>query len=253
MLLLALIKCLCGIATFAAILFAATGLFHHQSNNHLGNSDLAITGNSDQGLAGNSRLAMAALLASYPLAFLVVFLDVAMAAAAGARIEGSRMGVGEGLRTAHRRADRIAVWTLAAIAVGFLLRLAATRLPDQLGIVTLPLDLLWVLVTIFVVPLLALEDAGLREVLRLSPSLLRRGWGEGLTGLIVIGIVAIIAVLPSCFFLLVGVTMMVLSGGGGLAAIGVGLLGLLVVWGLAGALQQVFAVSLYRYAAGASQ
>ncbi len=233
-LLLALVVGPCGVAALAAVLFAATGhLAFHRS--------------------GYSGLAMAGLLASYPFAFLVVFFDVAMAVAADAKLEGRRIGVRDALRTAHRRGDRIALWAVVVVAASFLLRLAGTDLPDRLGIAAWPLNLLWVLATIFVVPLLALKDAGLREALRESRSLLRCGWGEGLTGLVVIGIWTILMVLPAFFLLLAGASAVVLSpGGSGLVVAGVGLVVLVVVRGLTGALQQVFAVALYRYAAGAS-
>ncbi len=232
MLFLALVVGPCGVAALAAVFFAATG--------HLAFRQ------------GHASLATAALLALYPLTFLVVFFDVAMAAAAGASFDGARMGIGEALRTAHRRGDRVALWAVATVAASFLLRLAGADLPGHLGVATWPLDLLWALATIFVVPLLALEDTSLREALHGSPSLLRCGWGEGLTGIIVIGVWTILMILPASFFLLAGATAAVLSPGGeGLVVAGVGLVVLVAARGLAGALQQVFAVALYRYAAGA--
>jgi uncharacterized protein DUF6159 len=232
-LLLALISGLCGAAALAAILFAATDnlAFRHPDR----------------------HLVVAALLVSYPLTFLVIFFDVSMAAAAGARLEGGRMGAGEALRIAHRRADRIALWAAVAVTASFLLRLASTGLPDQLGLAALPLDLLWALATIFVVPLLALEDANLREALHGSPSLLRRGWGEGLTGIVAIGVWTILMVLPAFFLFLAGAAAVVLSSGsGGFLVAGAGLVVLVAARVLAGALLQVFAVALYRYAASAS-
>jgi hypothetical protein len=224
----------CGVAVLAADFFAVTGHLDLRHSDH-------------------SHLITAALLALYPLTFLVVFLDIAMAAAAGASLEGARMGAREALRTAHRRGDRVALWAAVTVVVGVPLRLAGIELPGQLGIATWPFDLLWVLATIFVVPLLALEDASLREALRRSSSLLRQSWGESLTGLIVIGVWIILILLPASFLLFVGFASLVLApNGGGLIVVGVGLLGVIAARGLAGALQQVFAVALYRFATGAS-
>lgn len=231
-LLLALICGLCGIAALAAVFFVVT------SHSGIGHSE-------------HSRLLAAALLASYPLTFLIVFLDVAMAAAAGARLEGGCMSVGEALRAAHQRASRVALWALLVLGVSFLLRLVGTRLPGGLGIATWPLDLLWVLATIFVIPLLTLKDASVREALQSSRTLLKRGWGEALTGLVVIVILTILLVLPALFFLLIGVAAAVLSGGG-LIFVGAGVVFLVLARALAGAVQQVFAVTLYRYAVDSS-
>lgn len=230
MLLLALIAGFCGVAALGAAFIVVTG--------HLGIHH-----------SGDSRLTAAALLASYPLTFLVVFLHVAMAAAADARLAGGHLGIGEALRTAHLRSIRIALWALVAFVFGLLLRLAGTGLPDKLGIAVWPLDLLWVLATIFVVPLLALEDVSVRKALHDSRPLLRRGWGEGLTGIVLIGVFGVLIVLPAFFLLLAGLAAAVLASGGGLIVAAVGLVGIIAARSLAGALQQVFAVELYRYAA----
>lgn len=78
---------------------------------------------------------------------------------------------------------------------------------------------------------------------------MRQSWGEDLTGIVVIGVGTVLMVLPGFFLLLAGVaSIVILPGGGGLIVVGVGLLGLMAARGVAGALQQVFAVALYRYA-----
>ena len=133
---------------------------------------------------------------------------------------------------------------MVAVAAGFLLGLAG----GPLGLAVGPLDLLWVLATIFVVPILALEDVALREALHGSRSLLRRGWREGLTGVVAIGVLTTLMVLPFFALLLVGAASVVLtSSSGGLIVASVGLLGLVAARGVAGAIKQVFAVALYRY------
>lgn len=83
---------------------------------------------------------------------------------------------------------------------------------------------------------------------------MRRGWGEGLTGVVAIGAFwTVLVVIPAFFLLMAGISSVVLSAGSsGPALAGVGLVILIAGRGLAAALQQVFAVALYRYAAGAS-
>lgn len=230
-LLLAVIAAACGVVALGAALFVAAGNFpgHHSVHTHL---------------------VGAAILALYPFTFLVVFLDVAMAAAAGAGFEGSRLSLREALRVPHSRAGGVALWAAATAAVTILLRLLGADLPGVASTAILALDLLWVLTTIFVIPLLALTDAGPRQLVRDSRALLSRSWGEDLTGIILIGVLAVAMLLPWLTVLLVGIALVVLiPSGGGLVVIGIATLGILAARALAGALQQVFAVALYRYAA----
>jgi hypothetical protein len=228
---LALIAGLCGLATLGAIFVVITG---HR---------LGIHG------AGGSRLVAAALLASYPLTFLVVFLHVAMAAAAGARLEGSRLGIGEALGAANQRAIAVALWALVVFGFGLLLRVIGALLPDGLDLAVWPLDFLWALATVFVVPLLALEDSGIRKALGDSRTLLQRGWGEALTGILAIGLLTLLLVLPAFLLLLGGIAVLLIAPSGSFILIAAGLAGIVVIRSLTGALQQVFAVELYRFAA----
>lgn len=231
MLVLALMAALCGIAALGAVFVLVTG---HR---------LGIHG------AEGSSLVAAALLASYPLTFAVVFLHVAMAAAADAKLEASRLSIGEALGAANRHTITVALWALVVLGFGLFVRGLGTLLPDGLDLAVWLLDFFWALATIFVVPLLALENSGIREALSRSRTLLRRGWGEGLTGVLAIGLLTFLLVVPAFLVLLAGIAMLLFTPGGGLILIAAGLAGIVVIRSLTGALQQVFAVELYRYMA----
>ena len=232
---LAILGAIAGSAAFAAAVILA-------SSGRLGPSQI------DHG-----HLVAGALLGFYPLAFLGVFFDVAMAAAAGASLDGGRMKIGEALRSAHHRVLGIALWAFVTALFAFLLRIAGFDSPGSSVIAVWSLALLWVVATIFIVPILALEDAGLGETVRVSRTLLGRSWRENLTGLAVIGLGASFIAIPSTFFLFVGAASAVLTpGGGALIVSAIGLLGLVLARVIGGSIRQVFAVALYRYAASAS-
>jgi hypothetical protein len=55
--------------------------------------------------------------------------------------------------------------------------------------------------------------------------------------------------LPAFLLLLVGLATILLASGGGFILAAMGVMGIVAVRSLTGALQQVFAVELYRYAA----
>ena len=66
---------------------------------------------------------------AYPLTFLSVFLNTAIAAAAAAALEGRRLSLGQALAVPVRRIGAVAVWALIAAVVGFVLEQLASRLP----------------------------------------------------------------------------------------------------------------------------
>jgi hypothetical protein len=109
---------------------------------------------------------------------------------------------------------------------------------------------IWSLVTFLVVPVLAFEGIGPIGAVKRSAQLFRDRWGQQVTGDVVIGGVAGIAVVMGVVVGLVGVVVMV--GGGASIAIGAVLLLVGVVVAVAGAVfggatRGVFGVALYRY------
>lgn len=185
----------------------------------------------------------------YTLTFCSVFFHVGIATAAGARLEDRPMRFLDLIKRTFQQGDHIAVWALLAAGVAVAFRFAGTTLPGSGALLAFIVEGAWVLLTIFVIPMLALEDVGPIHALRRSGNLLRRGWGEGLTGLVGIGAWQFLLSLPGLFLVVAGIAAAVL-GSGGLPIMGAGFLVLLVVGAAAGAVRQVFAVELYRYATG---
>ena len=228
MVVLALIGTACSMAGAAVVLYAA-GYFSGASRSH-------------------SHFVLPVLIAIYPLTLISVFFNSALASAAAAHFDGGRLTVGEALGAAFGRIGRIALWSLLAAGVGLLISEIASRLPGGGRLVGWLMGAAWSLATIFVVPLLVLEDAGPIEALRGSARLIKERWGEGLTGVVSIGAWTAIVMIPVGILVAIGLIVFATSPAAGIAMIAIGVIALLVVSALVSATKQVFAVALYRYA-----
>lgn len=201
---------------------------------------------------GHSRggVALAAIVALYPMTFLSVFFNVALAGAAAAAFDGRPIGVREALGISWKRLGRIAQWALLAAGVGLVLEQLASRIPGAGRLASWLLGAAWSLATIFAVPLLALEDAGPLEAAKESVHLIKRKWGEGVTGLVSIGAWTVIAMIPVGALVAVGIAVSRRDATASAALIAVAVGAILLVSALSLATRQVFSVALYRYARG---
>jgi len=202
---------------------------------------------------GHSRggLALAAIIGIYPMTFLSVFFNVALAGAALASFDGRPIGVREALGISWTRLGRIAQWSLLAAGVGLVLEQIASRIPGAGRLASWLLGAAWSLATIFAVPLLVLEGAGPFETAKESVHLIKSRWGEGITGLAGIGAWTVVALISVGILFGVGIGMRNQNATLGAALIAVAIGAILLVSALSLAAQQVFSVALYRYANGA--
>lgn len=197
-------------------------------------------------------LLLATIIALYPLTFISVFFNVALAGAAAASFDGRPIGVREALGISWQRLGRIAQWSLLAAGVGLVLEQIASRIPGAGRLASWLLGAAWSLATIFAVPLLALEGAGPLETAKESVHLIKSKWGEGITGLAGIGVWTVFVMVPVGFLFGIGLAIRNHDATAGAALIAVAIGALLLVSALSLATRQVFAVALYRYASGAS-
>ncbi len=195
-------------------------------------------------------LALAAIIGIYPMTFLSVFFNVALAGAAAASFDGQPIGVREALGVSWKRVGRIAQWSLLAAGVGLILEQIASRIPGAGRLASWLLGAAWSLATIFAVPLLALEGAGPLETAKESVELIRSKWGEGITGLISIGAWTVFAMIPVGILFGVGIAVRNHDATAGAALIAIAVGAILLVSALSLATRQVFSVALYRYASG---
>jgi hypothetical protein len=213
----------------------------------LGPWSLDLVGHHSRG-----RVFLDAAVCAYPFTFIGTYFNVAFYALAAATIDGRPMTVSEALRHARSRVLAVALWSLVATAVGIALRALeqlpagglAGRIAEWIG------SIAWSLASFFVVPVLALEDVGVRGALRRSVSTIRTHWGESVTGAAVIG-----AAGGLVSFALFGIGALGVGLGlGGFepgyaltAAAAVAMAALMVVQAAVG---QVFRLAVYRHASG---
>jgi len=198
----------------------------------------------------NGSLALAGLIALYPMTFISVFFNVALAGAAAASFDGRPIGVREALDISRKRVGRIAQWALLAAGVGFILNEVAARIPGAGRLASWLLGAAWSLATIFAVPLLALEGAGPLETAKGSVGLIKGKWGEGVTGLVGIAAWSTIAIVPVAIVFGAGLAVRGDDPNLGAALIAIAIGGILLISALALATREIFAVALYRYATG---
>lgn len=195
----------------------------------------------------SGHLSLIALVALYPSTLASVFFNVALACAASAAFDGDRLSTGEAIRMAWGKRKRIALWALISALVGTLIAEIANRLPGGAKLVAWFAGAAWGLATIFVIPILAIEGVGAVDALKRSSGLVKRRWGEGISGRISIGAWAIVATIPLAVMLGIGAGLLQKHPETGVALIGLSLVGLVAVGAAVAATQQVFAVALYRY------
>lgn len=211
---------------------------------------LYLSGYFDSPDHSQGRLALAAIVGLYPMTFLSVFFNVALAGAAAAHFDGRPIGVREALGIAWKRAGRIAQWSLLAAGVGLLLDELASRIPGAGRLASWLLGAAWSLATIFAVPLLALEGAGPLETAKESVHLIKSRWGEGITGLVSVGAWTVVAMIPAGILVAAGLSVRSHHATAGAALIALAIGAILLVSALSLATRQVFTVALYRYATG---
>lgn len=196
-------------------------------------------------------LYLAGVVTAYVSTFIAIFFNVALAACAARSLRGEHSTVGYGINAAAQRIGPILGWTLLATTVGLILRALEERAPTLGRIAVWLVGAAWSIATFFVVPVLALEDAGPVDSLKRSATAVKARWGEGATGAATISLVTFAVAVP---IVIVGAL-----AGGALVNIGhllpalvvfaLTLAAVLVVAMISAALSQIFRVALYQYAA----
>lgn len=216
-----------------AVIYDLTGFFsgHHRSGAHL---------------------ALVTLIVAFPLTFLGVFFNTAIAAAVVGVLEGRRPSVREALAVPVRRIGQVAMWSLLVSVVGIVIEQIARRLPLVGSLAVRLLGLSWSLATLFAVPILATEGCSAPECLRRSAKLVKKRWGEGIGGNVIITAWAVVAALA--VVLVLGIAAGLSRGAAGvkIGAFAVAAIVFALILALSGVIRQTFDVVLYRYAVSGS-
>lgn len=210
----------------------------------------AITSDTE-GFSVSHFLALLVLYAAYLVEyFIVIYFNTALVSCAMMLFDGKTPTLTDGVEAANKRLPQILGWTLLTGTVGYVLRLIEERLGFVGTLVIRLIGVAWSIATYFVVPVLAAEGLGPIDSVKRSAVLLKKAWGEGLTGNMGIGLVNFLFVLG------------VLAVGGLLTAAAIAIDMPILIFGiialvviaiivgsiLASALQQVFLAGLYQYA-----
>lgn len=193
----------------------------------------------------------------YVVQYTVVYYNnTALVGAAMIRLRGGDPTVKDGYKIAASRFMPILGWSLLSATVGLILNMLSNNSKNKGkrgigGIISSIMGAAWNVITFLVVPILAVEGLGPIKAVQRSWELLKRSWGEQISGTLSIGLV----------FGLIGVL-----GGLLLAGIGIGLsillesfipgilLGILlalfimVISLLSSTLSGIFSAAVYAYA-----
>src|SRR5262245_12838186 len=192
-------------------------------------------------------------IGTYLATFAVIYFNVALAAGADQVLRGEQPDIPAARGVARSRIGSIAAWALVSAVVSVVLGAVRDRGSAVGGIVATVGGAIWSLVTFLVVPVLAFEGIGPFAAMKRSAGLFRQRWGQQVTGNVVIGGIAGLAVVIGVAVAVGGLVLLAAGSAAGVAGGGVLLLvGVVVAVGGAvfgGATRGVFGVALYRYVA----
>jgi hypothetical protein len=206
-------------------------------------------------LPGKLAVVAAGAAVALPFTLITTFCNVGFVTMVQAHFAGEEPSVRDGLLEARRRLRTIVLWSLLATLVGGVLR-SVEEIPGVGAlagkIVALVGGVAWSLATYFIVPVIVVEETGVRQGIRRSATVFRKRWGETLTGGITLGAAFGILMIPGCFLL--GGGLIALETGGS-AVTGMILIAIAVLWvapmlAVSSALTEMFQLVLYREATG---
>ena len=178
--------------------------------------------------------------------FVAIFFNTALITCVHALLQGRETSITEGLSNAARHIGPILAWAIVAATVGVILRTIQDRAGFIGRIAISIIGGIWSLVTIFVVPVLVLEDKGVVASMKESVALFKKTWGESVVGSVSIGVIFGVIVLVG----LLGVFAALFTRSITVMILGVAFFILLiaVVSVVASAMQGIFVTALYTYA-----
>lgn len=182
--------------------------------------------------------------------FVIIFFNTALVHAVNNKIEGKPVSLIESISFSFTRILNIIGWAIIAATVGMILSLLRGEANKQRGIggiiaslVVSAIGMLWSLATFFVIPVIVFENVNPLTAIKRSVELIKKGWGDAVTGGSGIGIVFFIlylfgagAILLSLFTGILFVPVLV-----------IGIVYLIVVFLIESTLQSIFVVELYKY------
>lgn len=195
--------------------------------------------------------ALLGAVAIYLICFVTAFVGVGLAAAADAALRGEPASLGQGLGVARHRLRAIAGWALITALLSIVLRALESR-SELAAIAAALIGGAWTVISLLVLPAIAIEDIGPIEAMKRSTGMFKGHWGGRVTGMAAIGGgVFLLVMLPALALVVIGVMVLSDAGsagiGGGAALLALGAVLFATGAVLSNALRQIFAVALYRF------
>ncbi len=130
----------------------------------------------------------------YLVQYTVVFYNnTALVGAAMIRLQGGDPTVRDGYKIANQRIVPILGWALISATVGLILNMISGNSENKRrglgGLIASILGAAWNVLTFLVVPVLAVEGLGPIKAIQRSWELLKRSWGEQISGTLSIGLI----------------------------------------------------------------
>jgi hypothetical protein len=205
---------------------------------------------ADQGSLGPAGVAVGFVfyLVMY---FITIFANTALVGAVMIRLDGGDPTLRDGFQIALDHLGQIFGYALISATVGMVLRWLSERGGIVGGIVSFLGGIAWSLATYLVVPVLVVEDIGPVDAVKRSANLLKRTWGEQITGNFSIGLV--FGLLTVGAFFAVGLPLILLAAATESVLVIVFAIGaiVLLISGIAllgSTLNGIYVAAVYRYA-----
>ena len=129
------------------------------------------------------------LLGSYfSTYFVIIFCNAALVSCTILKFNGQEATLRDGFRMAMARLPQIAGWALLSGTVGLILKVIENAHEKAGYLISSILGTAWSAMTYFVVPILVVEKLGPIASVSRSTSILKKTWGEALTGQIGLGL-----------------------------------------------------------------
>lgn len=192
----------------------------------------------------------------YVVTLVNVLVQAGLTVSAAAELEGGTSSLGHGLTSAAGRLGRLARWAFVSTVVSLLIGLLRGNNDGGLvavifrNVLAAAADVMWQLITFFVMPAMMLDDLGMIDAIKKSASTFKQRWGTQLSGGVRIGgMIGLIAILPAIVAIVAGGFLATAGAWAvGVPLVIVGLVVLIVAGLILTAIRGVFSVVLYRYA-----
>ena len=192
-----------------------------------------------QGLQGKLVFVLLVQVGMVP----ATFTNFVIAAIADRHFRGEELSVGGGFALAARRAPQLLAWSAVSMIVGFILQAVLERFKLGGAIASRLVGLAWGLATMFVVPVLAIEEDSVGDAISRSAKAFKQQWGPSVASDVGLGLVFLGGLLGvGLLFGLLALVNVIVAGV--LAA-----LTFVAAMALFGATSAVKNVALYRFAA----